>query len=232
MNKLKQYLHNTIKNDMTTLSLIFFAMLYITLKITCNPLFFRQININLLFINYDFKILSSSLTYPLIYVISDLIVLISNRRSAIFIVLTGILCDGMFSCAWHFVSTIDVPQVMTTTELIKTTAINIIGTDVWRLFYHGLLASTIAAIAELLIFSALYTKIKSFFISTIISVIITLAFHNIITEYQMIKNEPDAWFLIIHSLSINITIMIIYALTVSIFLKIKSKLLITRLRTS
>ncbi len=207
-------------------------MLYITLKLTCNPLFFRQIEIHFWFINYDLKVVSSALTYPLIYVISDLIVLISNRRSAIFIVLTGILCDGIFSFAWHFISTIDIPQVMTSTELIKTTAINTIGIDVWRLFYHGLLASTITAIAELLIFSTLYTKIKSFFLSTVISVIITLTFHNIILDYQMLKNEPDAWFLIMHSLSINITIMTIYAFSVSTFLKIKSKLLINRLKTS
>ncbi len=232
MNKVKQYLYNMIKDDIATLSLIFFAMLYITLKLTCNPLFFRQIEIHFWFIDYDLKIVSSALTYPLIYVISDLIVLISNRRYAIFVIFTGIVCSGVFSFAWHFISTVNIPKVMTSTELVKANAINIIGIDMWKLFCHGLLASTIASIAELLIFSALYTKIKNFFISTIISIIVTLTFHNTIIDYQMLKNEPDVWLLIIHSLSINITIMIIYALTVSIFLKIKSKLLITRLRTS
>jgi len=215
----------SLKKDTPLLLLLFLSMLYITLKVICNPLFFRQVEFYLEFIDYHAKLTCSAFIYSLIYVLSDMIVVISNKRFAIFIIIFGVLCDGLFTGIVHFVSTIDVPSVMSNTELIKTAAVNTLGSDMWRFFSHGLFASVAAAIAELLIFAYLYKKINSFFVSTVTSVVITLVTHNVILDYPMLKHEPDFWLLIMHNLAVNISIMIMYAAIVSIFLTIRVRLL-------
>ena len=227
IERIKQYLFN-LKKDIPILLLLFLSMLYITLKVVCNPLFFRQVEFYLEFIKYPIKLTCSAFVYSLIYVVIDMIVVISNKKYAIFIILFGTICDGLFSGVHYFVSTIDVPIIMSNTELIKTATINTLGSNMWSLFSHGLIASMVAAIAELLIFAYLYKKVNSFFISTVTSVIVTLVTHNVITDYPMLKHEPDFWLLIMHNLVINISIMIIYATIVSGFLMIRVRLLSRR----
>lgn len=213
-----------IKKDKAMLLLLLLSMMYATLKITCNPLFFRQIEFNLYFIDYTLKLTGSALVYSFIYVISDLITLLSNRRFAIFIILFGITCDGLFSYIFHHLSTVDIPSVMSATELLKTNSFNVLGADIWKLFSHGLIAATVASIGEVLLFALIYQKVNNFFISTTLSVIITLLCHNLITDYPMLKHEPDAWNLIAHNLLINISIMIIYASIISLFLKLEKRM--------
>jgi|GEM_PF-4453325 len=48
--------------------------------------------------SYNFNI------YPLVYVISDLITAVSNRKTAIIIIIFGIMCDGFFSYGVYYVS--------------------------------------------------------------------------------------------------------------------------------
>ncbi|WP_367607661.1 VUT family protein [Legionella sp. W05-934-2] len=214
-----------LKKDKAILLLLLFSMLYVTLKVTCNPLFFRQIELKLFFVDYPIKLTGSALVYSFIYVISDLIALLSNRKTAIFIILCGIACDGLFSSTFYLLSSIDIPSVMSSSELIKTQSFNLLGAEMWRLFYHGLAAATVASIGEVLLFSLLYKKIKSFFASTALSVIFTLSCHNLITDYPMLKHEPDAWNLIIHNLTINISIMVLYAAIVSLFINLERRVL-------
>ena len=48
-------------------------MLYITAKLTCNPIFFRQIEVFIPIINIQSKITGSVLVYPLTYIFCDLL---------------------------------------------------------------------------------------------------------------------------------------------------------------
>lgn len=214
-----------LKNELPLLLLLFFSMLYVTLKVICNPLFFRQIEFTLTFINYSVNLTGAAFVYSFIYIISDIIVLLSNRRYAIFIILFGIVCDGLFSYIMYFTSTISTPPFLSNMILMNTLAVNTIGANMWSLFYHGLLAASIAAVAELLIFSILYKKIHSFFVSTVTSVIVTLISHNLFNDYFMLKDNPEHWGLIIHNLTVNIIIMVIYATIISTILFIKAKIL-------
>lgn len=202
-------------NNFSYCILFFAAMLYVTCKLVCNPLFFRQVDISFFFSAAPLKLNSSAFVYPGIYVLSDLIVVLSNRRFGILIAIFGIICDGIFSFAVSHISGLPLPSTMSKTELLSTTSVNTLGLQMWPLYYQGLIAATIAAIAEILIFSTIFKRLDNFVIATVTSVMITLVFHNVINDYQMLKHEPDVWRLIINNWMVNITILFIYAVIIA-----------------
>ena len=151
----------------------------------------------------------------MIYAISDLIVLLSNRTLGSAIAIFGIMCDGFFSGVISKISTLSIPVTMSTPELLNTNSVNAFGSRMWSLFYHGAAAATIAAIIEILLFVFIFKKSRNFIISTVTSVAITLIFHNIINDYQMLKHEPDVWRIIIDNWIMNVIIIFIYACIIS-----------------
>ena len=95
------------KDNLQPILLVFCSMIYVTLKLVCNPLFLRQIQVNIgMFDYYSIKCVGSAFIYSLIYIVSDMIVMLSNRKSAIIIVCFGIFCDGLFSALLQIVSSI------------------------------------------------------------------------------------------------------------------------------
>lgn len=199
---------------------IILAMLYISFKLICNPIFFRQIELSIPPITYNLKVVGSALIYPFIYILSDVIVALSNRKTTIIIIVAGIICDGIFSFVVSRISNFALPSNLSGQALANTLAINQVGGQMWLLFIHGCIAALVVAIIEIIIFAALLKRLNNFFISTLISVVVTLVSHNLITDYPMLRQQSDAWGLIFHSLSINITIMFIYTTIVSLVLKI------------
>jgi len=195
--------------------LLFAAMLYITCKLVCNPLFFRQIDISLLFFSGPIKLTGSAFFYPAIYILSDLITALSNRRVAIVIAMFGIFCDGFFSFCVSHVSYLVIPSVMSATELLNTNSVDLIGKPMWQLYYQGVMAATFAAVFEILMFSLLFKRIKNFIVATVLSVVMTLVIHNLINDYQMLKHEPDVWKIIIDNWIVNVTILFVYAVIIS-----------------
>jgi ribose/xylose/arabinose/galactoside ABC-type transport system permease subunit len=85
------------------------------------------------------------------------------------------------------------------------------------------LAAITAAILEVVIFSFIFRKSSNFFISTISSVVIILFAHNIITDYPLLKADPNAWKIIFNGLSMNISVMVIYAAIITAILTIVKK---------
>lgn len=213
---------NEAQKDSKVYLLLVMAMLYVTFKLTCNTLFFRQTIVHISIINMEMRIVCSAFVYPAIYVISDGIVALSSRKLAIITIIVGVLCDGFFSWSTNAVTKLDLPS-MSHDQLLNSLAINQVGPHVWKLYYHGVIAAITAAIAEVIIFSLIFRKLKNFFISTIVSVIITLLVHNTITDYPMLRSDPDAWKIIFNGISMNITIMTLYAAIVSIFLYLMKK---------
>lgn len=199
--------------------LVFFIMLYVTCKVVCNVLFFRQIELSCF--GHSIKIVGSALIFPFIYILSDAIIYLSNKKTVIFVIIFGLICDCIFSISIYQIANFSIPQNMTSSELLLTQAANMIGIKMWQLFYQGLIASFIAAILEVIIFTKLYKFLKSFILSTITSVFITLLCHNIINDYNMLSQEDDVWTLIIDNLAINISIVVIYVLLMSALMKMK-----------
>ncbi|HLX52449.1 MAG TPA: VUT family protein [Aquella sp.] len=203
---------NSIRNiDTRTLALVIISMFYVTVKLTCNPLFFRHVEftVNLLSYQTPMKVVSSTFIYPLVYVISDLITAVSNRKTAITIIIFGIMCDGFFSYGIYYVSLTNLPHLMTDTELKNANFVNYMGAPIWKLYYSGVIGTAVTSIVEILIFNKLYQKMKNFFSSTILSVVVVLVVHNPIAALP-IWNEPDYWQVVTNGLFVDISFMIIY----------------------
>lgn len=198
--------------------LLVLSMLYVAFKLTCNPMFFRQTIIKLPLLSWDLKIVCSAFVFPAIYVMSDVITALSNRKLAITIIIIGAVCDGIFSFAVDSITSLRIPNNISGLQALNTQYINHLGPQVWSLYYHGVIASVVTAIVEVFIFSFVLKKSKNFFIATITGVIITLLIHNTITDYPLLRLDPDAWKIIFNGIFVNVSIMVIYASIVSTIL--------------
>ena len=196
------------------------VMFYITSNIICDPLFFREIYFTIS--NRSVVFSSSALVYPLIYILCDIIYFYSSRRMVIIVILFGIIFDGLFSISLYFVSLQKIPHGLTLHEVNLNNSINILGGNVFRLWYQGLLASIIAAFSEIFLFKFIFTRSKSFFLSTFFSVILTILMHNLINDYNMYKTESNVWTLILANYLVNVVIILFYVLTFTIIFKIKA----------
>lgn len=201
------------KIDNQLIWIVVISMFYVAVKLTCNPLFFRHVEVTIPTLSFSttIKVVSSTFIYPLVYVLSDLITALTNRKMAIIIIIVGILCDGFFSFGVYYVSLINIPTSMTNTELKNADFVNYLGYPIWKLYYSGVLGSIITSITEIFLFNKLYRKMQNFFSSTIISVIVVLIIHNPIAAFP-IWSEPDYWQVVTNGLIIDISFMIIYVL--------------------
>lgn len=189
------------------------SMCYITIKLTCNPLFFRltDFTLNIYIIHYVVKVFSSTFIYPLVYVVSDIVTALSNRRIAICIIIVGIVCDGFFSYSIYYASLLQLPHFMTASELKNASYVNYMGHPIWKLYYSGVIGTIITSVVEVLIFNKLYKKMQNFFTSTILSIIVVIVVHNPIAALP-IWNEPDYWRVVTNGLIVDISFLIAYVL--------------------
>lgn len=195
-------------NDKINLNIMYLATAFVVCDIVCCVLFFRKLEFN--FWGYTVKTVGSAFLYPFTYVICDLIILISNRSTAVKIILFGNVCTGFFSFSIYYISFYKIPINSSNNSLMLINAVNLLGSEIWCLFYQSLFASIVSVLVEVFIFAYLYKKISNFAISTLISIFITIFCHNIINDYDMFQNEVDIWKLIFNTLFINMFIISIY----------------------
>ncbi|TNF65469.1 MAG: hypothetical protein EP298_12160 [Gammaproteobacteria bacterium] len=197
---------------------LFAIMFYVTCKITTDPLFFRTHMFH--FFDYSMLISFSAFIFPLVYVLSDLIVFLKGRLIAIYVVLIGTFCDGFFSYSVYASSFFSQPtfpaeQVQ---QASRSYAVDTLSSGFPPLWYHGLIASIITAIVEVIIFSFFLKKLKRFSSATIISISITLISHNLFLDYPMVKAGYMTWSRVINNLIFEISIIIVYAIIIDIFI--------------
>ncbi|GGF91288.1 MULTISPECIES: VUT family protein [Cysteiniphilum] len=201
--------NNLLKKDLHIASLAL-IMLYMSVKLTCNIIFFNHIEFN--FMGFNFNMTYAAFLYPLVYVLMDRMVVCFGALWTVFIVLFGVLLDAASSGMIASTSFLPIPSNLSSSDLIHTTSIHNISLGVWSLFWHGLLGSIVAYLGELLLFNALYQKIfkKNFWLSSIASICTTMAIHNAICDYQMFADSVNRWHLIISNYSVNLVVIIIY----------------------
>lgn len=190
------------------LNIMYLTTAFILCHVVCCVLFFRKIEFN--FFTYKFETIGAAFFFPFTYVICDLIILISDRMTAVIAILFGIICEGVFTFLIYYVSFFKIPINISNHSLMLTNAINLLGSEIWRLFYQSLFASIVSLLLEIYIFSYLYKKISNFVISTLISIFITILCHNLVNDYEMFQNEVNIWKLIFNTLIINMVIISIY----------------------
>lgn len=210
-------------NKQVPLNLLILIMLYVTCKITCDPMFFRQIDIPIPFTHNIMKISSSVLLYPLTYVICDAIVAICNRSTIVAVVLIATFCDGIFSLLIHVVTNLAMPTVLSQTQLNYANAVNLLAPKMWALYYHGIIGSLTAIFGEIYLFSVLFRRIKSFLLSTLISVSTLLMVHNVLTDYPVLRGDADAWHIVANNIMFNISFLFIYLTLIYLVAKLNLK---------
>lgn len=213
---------NSIKKFITNFNfnkIIILSVLYVACKITCNPLFFRQVDICIPLLNVDFRILNTLLLFPALYVIINLIIITSNKKIAIFIIIMGTICEGFFAFSVSYATTLPTPTLMTKIQSLNTSAINIYGGNIWYQFKQGLLAEIFINIFQIIIFSTLVKKINNFFISTMVSVFIILIFYTIVNYYIQVT-QNYSWSTSFRGIIIIMTFLALYTSLFSIFIRI------------
>lgn len=217
MFKLKQDYSSDRGLDIVVVVLV---MLYISLRITCNILFFRPIDFHIPIMGYQIKVISSVFLYPLLYVICDLLSVISSKKLIIVIILTGTFCDGLYSFLTYIISTCSLPHLTKPNELNFINAANLIAPRMWVLYYKSVLASIITTFAEVILFTFILKKIRNINFSIIISVATVIIVHNLILNYPMLKRYGNASNMIISGATIEIIFLIFYTYVVSFIKKI------------
>ncbi|MCF6768374.1 VUT family protein [Thiotrichales bacterium 19S11-10] len=207
------------KKEVSILS-IFILMAYMGVKITCNILFFDHIEFN--FFGISLRMTGSAVLYPLVFVLLDWMVLVFGIRWAMLFLLFGLIVDGVSSSIITLSSTIEIPQNLSPKELVYTQSVHNLSPGFYPLFWHGLLGSIVAYLAELLLFNALYKRTfkENFWLSTVASIATTMAIHNLINDYNMFAGYDDRWHLIISNYSVNMLFVITYTTVVTLIRKL------------
>ena len=202
------------------------CMLYVTFKLLSNALFMNHISINLHFTTLH--ITQSAMTYGFVFIILDAIFYICGKKIAIIIIFLGMLMDALYSYGVYSTHFFTAPEGLTLHQNILTISIKQLSVPTWSLYYNGLVASIITYLAELFIFSFVINRIfkNQFFLSSILSVGITLFTHNLYLYYKMFGQYDDFHEILISNYLFDMTFIIIYSLLVSISLflnRIKNK---------
>ena len=150
----------------------------------------------------------SAITYPIIFAVTDMIASQVSKHMAIFIGLTIIVADGIFS---------NIPMMSHVLESVAYTpdiSLSEYSKDVFsfapklsELWYMGFIASTITVIAEITIFSFFIKKINNTGLSIVISTALTLFVHNAILDWHMIGDVQ----IILGNYLLNIIVVTVYA---------------------
>ena len=214
---------NSLKRIATNIyidKIVILSVLYVACKLTCNPLFFRLVNIHIPFLNFEFNVLNTILLFPILYLLINLIIIASNKNMAIFIFIAGIICEGFFSFSVTYATSLPIPNLMTKIQSLNTNAINIYGSKIWYQFKQELFAEIFINIFQIIIFSILIKKIRSFFISTMISVFITLVFYNIFINYYILATQNYNLNIAFRGISITMSILALYIGILSMIIRI------------
>lgn len=214
INSIKRIISN-INFDKT----IVLSVAYITCRLTCNPLFFRQVYIYIPRLDIDFKILNTLLLFPMLYAIINLIIVTANRNTAIFIIIVGAICEGFFSFSVSYATTLPIPNLMTKIQSLNTTAINIYGGNIWYQFKQSLFTEIFINILQIIIFSLLMKKIHNFFVSTMISVFTVLTLYNIVINYYIQVDKNHHWSIAFEGIIIIMSFLALYTGIFSIIIK-------------
>lgn len=186
---------------------IFLVMIYVSCVMICNPVFLEQINLFSPISLNLFELNISLLLYPIIYIINDLIIMLSSKKFAILAMLLGTLYNGIFAYISNYISNLPLPQKVSYSGLQNTYTINLMGKQLWLFYTQSLILTFIAAICQIMIFSYLYNRFNSFFLAFITSNTICLTIYNL-------KYKNNILHVINHNLNASLTIAFIYAMLV------------------
>ncbi len=114
------------------------AMLYNTLNILCDTLFYRYYELSIF--NRNYLVYCVVFVFPILYIISDVIVVLSDRKTSIKIISLAIFLDGIYSLISSLIARFSIPNNLSGMQLHTTISYNAVSHDLWSLFLYSLFA--------------------------------------------------------------------------------------------
>lgn len=183
---------------------------YITLSLACDPIAFRLISIQ------NLTVSGSVLLYPALYTLLDMLTRLIGKNKTIALIIVFHLCDLIFSYLLYWINLLPAPSTFHNLNAFTT-----ILSPLPRMFWAGILGAIIAGTMEVLIYSFLQTKFKSFIFTSFISTSIVLLFHDVPTDIIAFKKIfPDQYLMIaVDNFIVILSILFAYTLVGSFLLK-------------
>ena len=193
--------------------LLFCAVLTATISLTSSVVFFKHIKL------FGYEINASSLVFPLMYIFLDYTSsIVNNYRKSIVMTLFVVFIPNLVSSIFLYLI-MQIPSYSgSVIQSSYNDAFSVIGPQMFVLNSGALLGSTIASIAEVIIFLFIYNRIKVIGVCIIISSSISLATHNFITDLH--QGQPLN--VVINLTTVSIVFIAIYTIILQTILKIVS----------
>jgi uncharacterized PurR-regulated membrane protein YhhQ (DUF165 family) len=149
----------------------------------------------------------SKFLFPLIFILICLISYIFGKKTTIFVIIIGLICEILFAMSLFYASFSPVPGNMTNNEIEIIKSVDIIGKSVSVVYFYKLVPTFLVDILGLALFEYFFRKKNNLFIvlSTVSSIMIIL--YNI---FELIRHQNQQLF--IGAVTIEMIINIIYCL--------------------
>ena len=171
------------------------CLVYLTMSLACDMLAYRLISF------FGHTLAASALLYIGLFALLDLLAKTCGRKFTIISIFIFHACDLLFTYFLFWINKISYPHNFYLIE-----SYNHLFNGLPILFWSGILGAIAAGIIEVLFYSFVQKRVKSFFVSSYFSTIIVVLVHNAVTEYFTInKAFPGIYPKI---LFINISIII------------------------
>lgn len=191
-------------------SLLVSAMLYVSFRIVCSALFIKQINISMPFFSQPFLINYACFTNPLIYTFANLLILLAGKRVGLIMILLGIVCNCIFSFTISQVARFYIPDIMSSTELATTTAVNVLGQSTWQQYNSNILLIILVNFLEVFLFLGFSKFIKNFLFATLCSSLLIMFIKSMMLFYPQFPQ--DYMSCIEHAFALSVAIMFYYGI--------------------
>lgn len=209
-------------NNREILVIILISSISLSLSLTSNLLYFSGHIIK--FDTFSLVFTSAALTYPITFALSDFFAYLTNRKTGIMVGIIFIIADGIFCSALqlnYLIAQNNFYSLDSNFEILSN-AMLLISSPIFKLWYFGILASIVTVTIEVLIFSRVMKKINNYILSVVLSTAVTLALHNSILDYNMLKSYDGFWHLIIGNYIVNMLTVSLYAIITHVSIKIIS----------
>lgn len=198
---------------------LFILMLVLTLKLLCNILFMNSIQFDLF--GYKLLIKQSACLYSLVFILFDICTIFFGIKKTYIIILFSTIMDAIYSFGVFSIYLFSVPNLVYGKDLLIIQAIHTISKPTLFLFTGGFIASLITYFIEVSLFNWLFKKIFKgvLWISSILSVGLTILIHSLILYPYQISNKKYLWDYILTGFIWDMILIILYSILVNLLIK-------------
>lgn len=196
------------------------CMIGVAVSLACNLVYFFWYKIDIF--GYTFIFSLAGFFYPITFAVVDLIAYLKKGFFPLFIAVIMRLADGLFSNIPSLSEAFQNYAYMPPDSLKNLSdSVITLAPSLSKLWYHGVIASTITVITEILIFRKILKVFNNAPLAIIVATSLTIFVHNMLLDYTMLKSFDNHWNIIFGNYFLNVLMVSFYALIVAVIIKIR-----------